>query len=707
MVVREYAHSLRPDRKPTDRIDFTETLYWNAAIKTDPKSGEATVRFALNDSVTSFKASAGAFGSDGALGAGTTTLKSVQPFYLEPKLPLEVTSGDVIDVPVALVNGTSDELKAAVAISSTGALQIGSFSPLSLKALERARRIVELKVGQDKKPMDLVFAAKAGDFADTVTRPLSIKPNGFPIEVAFGGMIGPGAHATHSFTLPRDIVPASVTANVALYPTPLANMTQALARLIQEPYGCFEQTSSTSYPLTMAQQYFLSHTGVDPKIVLASQEKLEAGYKRLVGFETSDRGYEWFGQSPGHEALTAFGLLHFNDMKQVRPVDDAMLERTRAWLLKQRDGKGGFERKRRALHTWVEDRDSSNAYILWALLESGERDVRPEVAALKEYSAKSQNSYVVALAANSLWLAGEKNEAKKLMDRLAARQRPDGTVDGATGSIVGSGGEALAIETTSLATLAWLRDPAFAPNVERSIKYLASSCDEGRYGSTQSTVLALRAIVAYDKARAKPKASGTIRMYLNGQPVGTPVAFDKSTEGAIQLPDISDRLSSGEQRVELKMEGGSEMPYSIAIHYNALTPVSSKSAALGLDVNIARSTVAEGDLDEAQVVVTNRTNEQLPPAVAIVGLPGGLEPRHDQLKELVKKASIDAYEVRGREVVLYWRGVEPGKRMEIPVALTASVPGTYTGPASRAYLYYTDEQKTWVKGLKVTIAPKN
>ncbi|NNB96216.1 hypothetical protein HI113_20170, partial [Corallococcus exiguus] len=42
---------------------------------------------------------------------------------------------------------------------------------------------------------------------------------------------------------------------------PLANMTESLARLIQEPSGCFEQTSSTTYPMTMAQQYFQTHTG--------------------------------------------------------------------------------------------------------------------------------------------------------------------------------------------------------------------------------------------------------------------------------------------------------------------------------------------------------------------------------------------------------------------------------------------------------------
>ena len=92
--------------------------------------------------------------------------------------------------------------------------------------------------------------------------------------------------------------------------------------------------------------------------------------------------------------------------------------------------------------------------------------------------------------------------------------------------------------------------------------------------------------------------------------------------------------------------------------------------------------------------------------VAISGVPGGLEPRHDQLKELVKSGKIDAYEVIGREVVLYWRSLRTEQKSELPVSLVAVVPGTYTGPASRAYLYYTDEFKDWQDGMKVTIIPR-
>ena len=38
------------------------------------------------------------------------------------------------------------------------------------------------------------------------------------------------------------------------------------------------------------------------------KENLLTGYKKLISFETSEKGYEWFGDAPGHEALSAYGI---------------------------------------------------------------------------------------------------------------------------------------------------------------------------------------------------------------------------------------------------------------------------------------------------------------------------------------------------------------------------------------------------------------
>lgn len=711
VFVREFAHKNRENRQANDRRDFTETVYWNAGVKTDATTGEANISFALNDSVTSFKMIADGFSSNGELGTASTSIESVRPFYTEAKLPLEVTAGDQILLPISLVNaGANDLADVGVNVNLTGDFKLMELQrkASSLKANERQRWIQPINVGFGNGNKEFVLNSQAGQFTDKVTRKLLVKPKGFPIEVPCSGILEAGKPAVHTINIPTQVVTDSIACSTAVYPTPLANLTEALGRLIQDPYGCFEQTSSTSYPLTMAQQYFVSHTGVDPKLVQASKEKLDSGYKRLVSFWCPDKGYEWFGENPGHEALTAFGIMHFSDMSQVRDVDKNMISSTREWLLKQKDGKGGFNRKRRALHSWIEDKDCSDAYITWALLESGQATdtLKEEIDHVKASASSSKNSYVKALAANALVRAGDSKSAATLLDELARKQKADGSVDSITASIVGSGGDSLVIEGTSLATLAWLSDPKYAGNVERSIKYLADSCQSGRYGSTQATVLALKAIVQYDKNRARPKADGRVRVFVDNHAVGDWIDFTPKTQGAIKLPDISELLTPGEHKLELRMEGGGAMPYSLSVNYNTSLPNSSKDCKLDVDVKLASNKLEEGSATVANVVVQNKTNDVIPTPVAIVGLPGGLEPRHDQLKELVKKGTIAAYEVLGREVVLYWRDLDANARVEIPVSLIAAIPGKYKGPASRAYLYYTDENKTWVDGLEVEIAAK-
>jgi TolA-binding protein len=61
-------------------------------------------------------------------------------------------------------------------------------------------------------------------------------------------------------------------------------------------------------------------------------------------------------------------------------------------------------------------------------------------------------------------------------------------------------------------------------------------------------------------------------------------------------------------------------------------PESSSETKVGLDVALSKPALMEGDVIEATARVTNLTDTQLPTVVAIVGVPGGLEPRIDQLK---------------------------------------------------------------------------
>ena len=707
--IREYAHKVRADRRPNDRVDFAETLYWNAGIRTNPRDGLAVVEFGLSDSVTTFRLRADAFGNNGALGETTYEIASLEPFYIEPKLPPEVVTGDRVNLPVALVNSMTHALEKPNILVRAEGLRPGAVSvmPKTLPAGSRLRAQLVLEpdvAGQ----YPITLNAAAGGYTDSVTRSIKVLPRGFPVQLDASGMLGPTKPFARSFTIASEIVPGSMRAEAKIYPTPLANLEEALNALLRSPYGCFEQTSSTSFPLVMAQQYFLSHTGVSPEKIKNAEKLLDQSYKRLIGFESKDRGYEWFGGNPGHEALTAYGLMQFTEMKKVMAVDSAMVERTRNWLMARRDGKGGFERNPRALDSFgAAPVPLTNLYILWTLLESGEKpsDLKAEINAAKKLLSDTKDPYLLALGANIMHLAGDKELALAAAKKLRAVQNKDGSLTGAETSITRSGGDALKIETTSLAIIAWLRlGDEYAGAVELAMSWLFENCKAGRFGSTQSTILALKAINAYDAARSKPKAPGKAQLKIDGKPFGNPIAFDKDSKGAIMLPDFSAAMTPGEHRIELVMEGGADMPFVVTVTYNTSQPASSAESPLLLSTKLSSSKVKEGELVDLKVRVEARTDTSMP--LAIIGMPAGLEPRHERLKELASAGQIASYEIIGRELVLYWRVMKGNSKVDLSIPFTANIPGLYTGPASRAYAFYLDEHKHWVSGEKIEIEAK-
>jgi len=160
----------------------------------------------------------------------------------------------------------------------------------------------------------------------------------------------------------------------------------------------------------------------------------------------------------------------------------------------------------------------------------------------------------------------------------------------------------------------------------------------------------------------------------------------------------------GSHALKLSMEGGSDFPYSMGISYYNVIPDNSDKCSVNMNTQLLNESMKEGDGSEIVVQMRNITDKVLPMTMAIVGLPGGLEPRHEQLKELVKQEIIDFYEIKGREVIFYFRSFEPLQEKSFSFDVIAQLPGTYEGPASRCYLYYTDEYKHWNQPITVDIS---
>ena len=62
--------------------------------------------------------------------------------------------------------------------------------------------------------------------------------------------------------------------------------------MIREPYGCFEQCSSVTYPLVMLLKYlkWVPRTDKVLKMIKEAEDKLIRGYKKLISYEAETGG---------------------------------------------------------------------------------------------------------------------------------------------------------------------------------------------------------------------------------------------------------------------------------------------------------------------------------------------------------------------------------------------------------------------------------
>jgi uncharacterized protein YfaS (alpha-2-macroglobulin family) len=730
LVVREYAHptpALENSAQKGMRHDYAETLYWHPVLVLP--GGKTEVKFDLCDSVTSFEALVYAHSLDGRLGSARHVLVSRLPIAVRHKTPLEVTAGDRIELPVAISNNTDRLQKVRVLLASQDNLDLlegRKEAELAIDSDKTQRQFFGFRPkGQDGEAKVRVEALTSGFEPDRAEAAFRIVPEGFPVVEARSDVLE--GSATQTINLPETWVKGTLQCKANVYPSTLADLQKGLEAMLREPCGCFEQTSTSNYPNILVLDYLKESEQAKPEVERRARDLLARGYAMLTGFECTNttkkarEGYEWFGgTAPAHEALTAYGLMEFRDMARVQEVDQAMLERTRTYLMSRRDGKGGFLRNDRALDTFgAAPPDITNAYIVWSLTESGkDDDVTKELQALTDQAEKSKDPYFLALVANSLINRARTADGKKLLEKVAAAQKEDGHLDGETTSITHSAGRDLQIETTALAVLGWLKaNPGtFQQPLSKAIKWLGQQRGGyGGFGSTQATILTLKALIAYTKANKKTSEAGTLRLFVAEKEVAK-LDFPAGAAEALTLsvPNAEEVLRPGKNKVRVEITGKNVFPYTLTCSYQTLQPASADKCPVRLETALARTEVKEGDSVRLNVKVANVSGKGQGMAVAIIGLPGGLGLPEDmkQLKDYIRvpedgsRPLLSAFEVRGRELVLYWRDLAPDQKIEVPVDLICRVPGDYSGPASRAYLYYNADHKHWVAPLKASIKPQ-
>lgn len=743
LFVREYAHVHQKSQDDL-RSDFAETVFWHPVLVLN-ETGSTKVSFDLSDDIAKYQVIVAGHTMQGHIGASKLTVEARKPFSLDPKLPPEITSSDRIDLAVRGVNDSGEKRVVTYTVqprgfdfdqSAANLMQDGLLRDrLELAADGKGRKVYSLRsnVRDGRAAVRVDGSSEPMAPRDFIEREIKVVPDGFPVVGAYSDLLE--GTSSRTVQLPKDLIPGSLKVSLNLYPTTLADLQSGLENLLREPNGCFEQTSTTNYPNTLILDYLETSDQANPQASKRARELLQRGYQKLTSFECQKpggdgrQGYEWFGgTAPPHEALTAYGLLQFRDMARVYPVDPEMLARTQQYLMSAKDdATGGFRRNARAIDSFGGAPEHlTNAYIVWALTESDpddklQMDLKPQFARLKreaEQDGKKDDPYFLALIANSLLNRGtEENRelAVKYLDRIAAKQDKSGFFPGAVTSITRSGGRDLQIETTAIAVLGFLK----ANRVDRYQQAVAGAAKwigqqrggYGGFGSTQSTIMALKALIAFAKANAHPAEDGTVTLTIKGKATRTlKKEFTKADREVVTLviENPEELFQPGDNEVSVEItKTAKPYPFSVAWVGRTTTPISSAETSVELKAKLDREVAEEGQTVRLDVSLKNLSDKDTGMATTILGLPAGtIVPRDmKQLTKLREDGKISYFELRGREVILYWRALEPKQNVELGIDLICETPGEYRGPASRAYLYYNADHKHWIDPLKVRITP--
>ncbi len=676
---------------------FPETLLFEPELLTDA-DGRLRYEVPLADSITTWRLAMSAVSQAGELGAGEQGLRVFQDFFVDLDLPVALTQNDAVSVPVVVYNyldrgqdvrlelevGEGFELEGAA--SKTASLAANSVTGTSF-------RLTALRPGEQT----LLLRAYGSEMADAVERTVRVEPDGEAVVEVRNGSVSDWVE--EELFVPEDAVDGAGDLVLKIYPGAFSQVMEGLDGIFRMPFGCFEQTSSTTYPNVLVLDYLRGSGQIRPEVEIKALQYIHLGYQRLLTFEVPGGGFEWFGREPAHTVLTAYGLLEFSDMARVFEVDPAVIRRTRDWLYSKQSGDGSWQPTsggiaEGAVNAYQGQTLRTTAYIAWALASSGESD--PRLSRALEYVVDNvrgeDDPYTLALAANALAAHGNRKAAGPVLERLEAMSQEDDAgvywTSAGEGVTYSSGGT-LAVETTALVAHAMIESAYSLGLGHRALAWLIAQRDpNGTWRSTQATVHALRALLR--------GASGSV---LDGD-VTVEVAVDGETVKEIVItPDDADvhRLISlrehagrGRIAVTLKVDGAGTLAYQlVSTHYRPWgVRWSEPREELLIDQEYDTVKLSADDILTSRVKVHYNMPGTANMVIVDLGIPPGFELERDAFDSMVEEGRIERYSVTPGQVILYFREIRNEEPVDFAYELRAMYPLRVQAPSSSVYAYY-------------------
>ncbi|NUN14673.1 MAG: hypothetical protein HUU55_13665 [Myxococcales bacterium] len=688
-----------PDAVAAVRKRFDETVLWSADTWTDA-SGLATLETTLADSITRWAVTLDAMAPDGSVGYAQRHVETFLPQFVDLSVPDYLTEGDVYLIPTQLANYTGRDQRWTLATEFAGTvLPVGTRTePIAVQTGHVGATTIAVRAAKPGVGTIRVHLIdENGDTKDTIEKTIPVVAPGL-IQRAVYSLPRAGDQLMLQFSVPPNARPETLGGKLRLFRDALDGARDGLEGLLREPNGCFEQTSSTTYPNLLILKLLGSRE--DKAELRAKATDLVArGYQKLLRFEVPNGGFSWFGDAPANRVLTAYGLVEFVDMQKVVPIDSSVIERTQKWLLSQQNPNGSFSPDKSWLHDWsaVQGEVSTTAYISWALAEAGHRgtSLTKALRFLETHRKEIQNNpYLLGLWARAATIAEE--DASFPLQRLRSMTQKEGGL-----AYVPSVGKTLLygnnisahVEVTALAATS--RFLANEPTIAHEhIEWLWKNRHATYgWGTTQATVMALRAMAEIEQGHQENTDESTT-ILLDGQKVGTMLLTGDQIP-TFNLAELATNLTPGLHtlsttakapvRGEMRLTWFSKEPND-AVN-TGLGVVMSLSYANKTTAKNAQSCPAGTEIG-VRIGIQNPTDTTIAMPTVVFPLAPGYIADSDSLAKLVKSGLAEKYENHGDRVVLYVSSLAANQAQVFDFKVVSQASAIVVQPAAQAYAYY-------------------
>jgi uncharacterized protein YfaS (alpha-2-macroglobulin family) len=659
----------------------------------------------------------------GALGSGTSSLKVFQDFFVDLDLPVTLTEGDRVSIPVAVYNYSGNRGDVSLNLKADDWFSLVDDAADKTVAVDSGRvggsqfTLEAKRIGKFKLTLSANMKGES-DRADIVVREIEVVPNGREQNLVFNGRLENAVQ--HELKFPADSIADASKIYVRLYPGPLSQVIEGMDSILRMPGGCFEQTSSSTYPNVLALDYMKRTKKLTPEVHAKAEGYIANGYQRLLTFEVPGGGFSWFGQAPANKILTSYGLMEFSDMSKVHDVDSRLIQRTQQWLAGQQQADGSWKPDTSFINEGATNRYNTDvlritAYIAWSLENTGYQG--PAVEKAKKFVEEhlgnkgKMDAYTLAVLANFATDYGKDREfTGQAMQLLlnAATEKDDQLWWNADETSVYATGASASVETTGLAVQALLKWGQASGAARKALNYLAKQKDaQGTWGTTQATIMALRALLlATEKGTADVR--GTLEVLLN----------DKSVEKLVLTPENNDLLhqfvfkasdAKMGDKVEIRFDGKGGLAYQVVGDYFTPWDKQPENEPLSIDVAYDRTHLAQDDIATATATVKNNLPKSANMVMVDLGIPPGFDLLSEDLQSYQEKTAgrkggrLEKFSLTATQAILYFDSVPAGDTVRIPFRLRAKYPIRAKTFQSRVYEYYDPEVSSLMRPVQLEV----